>query len=174
MERDASSNAEQERKAYRELFDTVCGRARESFLRTGAHEPMLLVVTRLGMGLIHVDIEPDTPREPIAREIGERVRRTAIRTNGETIFDEPLAIILSAEAWMVEYDPDEPQETASLPPRLHPRREEILQVLLRSREASFCRTWKINREGDKVELGPPHDLSGEGMECVWDLILTGE
>ncbi len=174
MERNESSNAGDEREAFRALFETICSRARETFLKTRAHEPMLLVVTKLGMGLINIDIDPDTPREPIAKEIGDRIRRNAIRVDDETIFDEPLAIILSAEAWMVEYDPDEPRETASLPPRLHPRREEILQVLLRSKDISFCRTWKIKREGDQVELESPKDLSGEGMECVWDLILTGE
>jgi hypothetical protein len=174
MERDELPIAGKEREAFGELFETICGRAHEAFLRTGAHEPMLLVVTKLGMGLINIDIDPGTPREPIAREIGERIRHNAIRVDDEMVFDEPLAIILSAEAWMVEYDPNEPSETASLPPRLHPRREEILQVLLRSKNVSFCRTWKIKRGGDQVELESPKDLSGEGMECVWDLILTGE
>ena len=174
MERDDQSNVEQESEGYRALFETMCAKARETFLKDGAQEPLLLVITRLGMGLVHINFDPDMPREPVAREIGERIRRTAIETAGETVLDEPLALILAAEAWMVEYDKDEPQETLLLPPRLHPRRQEILQVLLRSTYLSLCRTWKIERYGDRVALGPANELSGEGMECVWDLILTGE
>ncbi len=163
-----------DREAYEALFETICAQAKESFLRRGSHEPMLLVLTRLGLAMVRVEFPEGFDREPIARSIGENIRRTAIKTNDEPVYDEPLAVILASEAWMVEYDETEDRATTQLPPRLHPRRKEILQVTLRTTDTSFSRNWPIIRKRRKASLGEPVDLSGEGMESVWDAILTSE
>ena len=172
---DHSESAEQsqEREALRALFEEICDRAQETFLRKGSHEPILLVLTRLGLVAVHADFDDGFAREPVARDIRERIRSTVIDIDDEPVQDEPRAVILAAEAWMVEYDPNEGEQMAELPPRLDPRRKEILQVLLRTKELSFCRTWPIVRRRAKVGLGEPSDLSAEGMESVWDIILTG-
>lgn len=169
-----SPEQSQGRDALRRLFEEICDRVWTAFLRKGSHEPLLLILTRLGLAVVHADFEDGFPREPIARDIRERIRSAMIDTDDGPVQDEPMAVILAAEAWMVEYDPNEGDELAELPPRLHPKRKEILQVLLRTKELSFCRTWPIVRRRRKVSLGAPSDLSGEGMESVWDIILTGE
>jgi hypothetical protein len=131
------------------------------------------VLTRLGIALIPVEMEEGAEREPIARAIRENILRTAIKADGEPVYDEPFAVILASEAWMVEYDEKEDDLTAELPPRLHPRRKEILQVTLRTQELSFSRNWPIIRRRKSVGLGEPVDLGGKGMTSVWDIILTG-
>jgi hypothetical protein len=172
--REQSKDAESsERETYEAIFEHVCTQASERFKEHGAHEPLLLVLTRLGVALIPIEMEEGAEREPIARAIRENICRTAIKADGEIVNDEPEAVILASEAWMVEYDKDEDQLTATLPPRLHPRRREILQVTLRTRELSFCRNWPIVRKRRKVSLGRADDLSGKGMQSVWDIILTG-
>ena len=132
---------------------------------------MLLVLTHFGVALIPIDMEEGAEREPIARAIRENILRTAVKADGETVFDSPQAVILASEAWMVEYDPNEGDPTSQLPPRLHPRRKEILQVTLRTKELSFSRNWPIVRKRTRVRLGEPVDLGGEGMVSVWDIIL---
>jgi hypothetical protein len=162
-----------EREIYEAIFEHVCEQASERFTERGAHEPLLLVLTRFGVGLIPIDLEEGAEREPIARAIRENIRRTAVKVDGETVFDEPQAVVLASEAWMVEYDPTEGDAATQLPPRLHPRRKEILQVTLRTTDLSFSRNWPIVRESGRVGLGTPVDLGGEGMESVWDIILKG-
>jgi hypothetical protein len=168
-----SEKESSDREIYKAIFEHVCTQASERFKERGAHEPLLLVLTRLGVALIPIEMEEGAEREPIARSIRENIRRTAINAGGEPVYDEPLAVILASEAWMVEYDEGEDDLTAQLPPRLHPRRKEILQVTLRTRELSFSRNWPIIRKSRSVRLGERVDLGGEGMESVWDLILTG-
>jgi hypothetical protein len=173
-ERGEHSSAESEdREALRNVFEDICDRAREVFVRDGAHAPLLLVLTRLGLAVARIDMDPAVDREPIARMIRESITKTPITGGDRPDYDEPLAVILASEAWMVEYDEREAEETAKLPPRLHPRRKEILQVTLRSKIASFSRNWPIVREGENVTIGEAKDLGGEGMESVWDIILTG-
>jgi len=161
-----------EREALEGLFEGICEGTRKTFLREGTFEPRLLILTRTGLAVVYLDFEEGFDREAVAREIGSRIRRTAIRINDEPIYDEPMAVILTSEAWMVEYDEEEDARTAELPPRLHPRRKEILQVTLRTRELSFSRNWPIERTKKKVKLGDPTDP--QGMESVWDNILTSE
>jgi len=169
----SGGNESSEREIYESIFEHVCTQASERFKERGAHEPLLLVLTRLGIALIPIDMEEGAEREPIARAIRENIVRTAVKVDNETIFDEPQAVILASEAWMVEYDPSERVTTRQLPPRLHPRHKEILQVTLRTTEFSFSRNWPIVRERTSVSLGEPMDLGGEGMESVWDIILKG-
>jgi len=166
-------NESSERDTYEAIFEHVCVQASERFKERGAHEPLLLVLTRLGVALIPIDMEEGAEREPIARAIRENILRTAVDVDGETVFDEPQAVILASEAWMVEYDPSEGNAKSQLPPRLHPRRKEILQVTLRTRALSFSRNWPIIRKSSEVRLGEASDLGAEGMESVWDVILTG-
>jgi hypothetical protein len=162
-----------ERAIYEAIFEHVCSQASERFEERGAHEPLLLVLTRFGVALVPIEMEEGAEREPIARAIRENILGTAVKADGETVFDEPQAVILASEAWMVEYDPTEGDTTTQLPPRLHPRRKEILQVTLRTADLSFSRNWPIVRESGRVGLGAPVDLGGEGMESVWDIILKG-
>jgi hypothetical protein len=162
-----------DREIYKAIFEHVCAQASERFNERGAHEPLLLVLSRLGIALIPIEMDEGAEREPIARAIRENICRTAIKANGETVYDEPLAVILASEAWMVEYEADEHKEMAQLPPRLHPRRKEILQVTLRTRQLSFSRNWPILRKRRMVTLGDASDLGGEGTESIWDVILTG-
>lgn len=168
-----SSESSAEREVLHELFEGICENTQAGFLREGSFEPRLIVLTRMGIALIDVNFEVGFDREIVAREIGERIRATAINVEDEPVYDEPMAVILAAEAWLVEYDPGEGEEMSDLPPRLHPRRKEILQVTLRSRESSFSRNWPIVRKAKEVTLGEANDLGAEGMESVWDLILTG-
>lgn len=170
---DEDEKESSDREIYRAIFEHVCGQASERFNERGAHEPLLLVLTRLGIALIPIEMEEGAEREPIAHAIRENILRTAVDANGETVFDEPQAVILASEAWMVEYDLSEGEEASRLPPRLHPRRKEILQVTLRTTDLSFSRNWPIVREPTSVKLGEPVDLGGEGMESVWDIILKG-
>ncbi len=175
-EREAKSESDQpspEREALEVLFEGICEGTRNSFLRDGSLEPRLLVLTRTGLAAVYINFEEGFDREPVARQIGESIRRTAIRVDDDPVYDEPMAVILASEAWMVRYDPKEGEDISDLPPRLHPRRKEILQVTLRTRELSFSRNWPIVRRRKKVSLGEPKDLGGEGMESVWDIILTG-
>ena len=169
----SGDNESTDREIYESIFEHVCTQASERFKERGAHEPLLLVLTRSGIALIPIEMEEGSEREPIARAIRENIRRSVIEADGGTVYDEPEAVILASEAWMVEYDKDEPGESSQLPPRLHPRRKEILQVTLRTRELSFSRNWPIIRKRRSVRLGEPVDLGGEGMESVWDVILTG-
>lgn len=156
------------------VFEETCDRAREAFIRRGSHEPLLLVLTRFGLVAVHADFEDGFAREPVARGVRESILGTVVETDNGPVRDEPMALILAAEAWMVEYDPDEGEAMSDLPPRLHRRRKEVLQVLVRSKNVSFCRTWPIVRRRDEVTVGEPSELSGEGMNSVWDIILTGE
>jgi len=167
------SNESSERDTYEAIFEHVCTQASERFKERGAHEPLLLVLTRLGIALVPIEIEEGAEREPIARAIRQNILKTAVKVDNETVFDEPQAVILASEAWLVEYDPNERVAMSQLPPRLHPRRKEILQVTLRTKEISFSRNWPIVRERSSVSLGEPVDLGGEGMESVWDIILNG-
>ncbi len=162
-----------ERETLRALFESMCEKARDSFLERGEHASVFFILTRLGIVMIPWSWEPDVDKEAIARSIRQAIRGTLIQTNGEGVQDEPTAVILVSEAWMVVFDENEAPETMELPPRLHPRRKEILQVTLRSKTASFCRNWPIVRDGDTVTLGSPADLDAEGMESVWDIIFTG-
>lgn len=169
-----SIDESQEREALRSIFEKTCDRARETFLQKGSHEALLFVLTRFGMVAVNADFEDGFAREPVARRIREEIMDTVVETQHGPVRDEPMALILAAEAWMVERDPDEGEAMSDLPPRLHPGRKEVLQVLVRSRNVSFCRTWPIERRQGKVELGEASELSGEGMQSVWDIILTGE
>ncbi len=170
--RDSHSDGS-ECETLRALFESICEKAKDGFLERGEHAPVFFILTRLGIVMIPGTWEPDVDKEAIARSIRRAICDTLIQTNGEPVQDEPTAVILASEAWMVVLDENEPDATAELPPRLHPRRKEILQVTLRSRAASFCRNWPIVREGDNVTLGSPTDLDAEHMESVWDIILTG-
>jgi hypothetical protein len=158
-------------EAFRAVFENVCARAREVFSRDEGHPPILLVLTRLGLAVANIDMEPTADREPVARLIRQSIINTPMA--GSAAHDEPLAVILASEAWMVEYDPKEREEMTLLPPRLHPGRKEVLQVTLRSMTVSFSRNWSIVREPGKVTLGEEKNLTGEGMKSVWDVILTG-
>ena len=110
-------NESSEREIYESIFEHVCTQASERFKERGAHEPLLLVLTRLGIALIPIDMVEGAEREPIARAIRENIVRTAVKVDNEKIFDEPQAVILASEAWMVEYDPSERVTTSQLPPR---------------------------------------------------------
>ena len=157
------------------LFEEVCEDTKENFLTEGERPALLFVVTRLGAAVIRGDWDPDVDKEAIARSIHDSICRTAIKTGSEPVYDEPLAVLLIAEAWMVEFDEEETRRYPDeyVPPRLHPRRREILMVTFRTKNLSFSRNWPILRQGDNVALGEAKDLSGEGMESVWDIILTG-
>jgi hypothetical protein len=167
-----STDESQEREVLRQVFEGICDSTREGFLRDGSLEPRLIVLTRMGLAVIDINFEEGFDRELVARSIGETIRRTPVIVDDEPTYDEPMAVILAAEAWMVEYDPEEAETMQEMPPRLHPRRQEILQVTLRSRGVSFSRNWPIVREEDSVSLGASNDLGAEGMESVWDLIFT--
>src|SRR5437879_931588 len=88
-------NESGEREIYERIFEHVSTQASERFKERGAHEPLLLVLTRLGIALIPIEMEEGAEREPIAQAIRENICRTAIKADGETVYDEPLAVILA-------------------------------------------------------------------------------
>jgi len=172
--RDIDIEQEPDEELLRGLFEGICRRTTESFLEEGGHAPIFIILTRLGLALIPADWDPDIDREAMARSIGRMIRSTTIRGGDEPVYDKPIAVILASEAWMVEMDLEENRRYPDgyVPPRLDPRRREILQVTLRSKAVSFSKNWSILRDGDSVTLGPVQDV-GDGMESVWDIILTG-
>jgi len=160
-------------EVYEALFEFICEETKGNFLREGECGPSLIVLTKLGLTSISLEgVDPSFDRTLLAKGIGDDIRSVAINVEGKLTYDKPMAVILASEAWVVDYDKNEYPEMSKLPPRLHPKRKEILQVMLRTPDLSFCRNWPIENDQGIRRLGDEQNLPTDEMISPWVAILT--